>query len=300
MYAILGATGHTGAVVAEELLANKQKVRVVGRDAERIARFTQKGAEAFVADATDAAALTTAFAGATAVYALIPPKIDAPDVRANQARVSDAIATALAKAGVTHAVLLSSVGADKPDRTGPVVGLHEFEKKLDGIANLNAVYLRAGYFMENILPQVGVIQNMGTMAGPVRADLPLPFIATCDIGAAASNLLLKLDFTGKAARELLGQRDVNYTEVAKVVGAAIGKAGLSYNQAPAAMLKPILVQMGMSGSMADLLLEMSDALNSGYMKPLESRSVTNSTPTTIETFVARQFVPTFSGKAARA
>jgi hypothetical protein len=43
---------------------------------------------------------------------------------------------------------------------------------------------------------------------------------------------------------------------------------------------------------------MSEALNSGYMVPLEPRSAQNTTPTSIETFVAEVFVPRFTGKAA--
>ena len=74
MYVITGATGNTGGVVAERLLAEGEKVRVVGRDSERLERFMQNGAESFIADATDAGALTKAFAGAKAVYAMIPPK----------------------------------------------------------------------------------------------------------------------------------------------------------------------------------------------------------------------------------
>jgi uncharacterized protein YbjT (DUF2867 family) len=125
-------------------------------------------------------------------------------------------------------------------------------------------------------------------------------IPTRDIGAAAAELLLQTDFTGKQTRELLGQRDVTYTEVTSVIGKAIGKPSLSYTQLPPAQLKPALVQMGMSPSMADLLLEMAGALNSGYMVALEPRSERNSTPTSIETFVAEVFVPRFQGKAAGA
>jgi uncharacterized protein YbjT (DUF2867 family) len=300
MYVIIGATGHTGAIITEKLLAKGEKVRVIGRDAKRLEQFTDKGAEPFVADATDAGALSKAFAGRNAVYALIPPNIAAPDVRASQEQVSDALAAAIAKNLVKHAVVLSSFGADKADKTGPVVGLHNFEKKLDAIAGLNALYLRAGYFMENLLPQVGVIQSFGMIAGPVRPDLPLPMIATRDIGAVAADALLKLDFEGKRPRELQGPRDVTYNEVAKVVGSAIGKPDLKYMQMPAAQLKPALVQMGMSANMADLLLEMADALNSGHMKMLEPRSPANSTPTTLDTFVAEVFVPAYRGKAAGA
>ena len=300
MYVVTGATGNTGSVIAERLLASREKVRAVGRDAKRLEPLTRKGAEAFVADLTDAVALSKAFSGAKAVYAMIPPDMSSPDYRAYQERVSDALATAITKCGVRHAVVLSSFGADKADKTGPVAGLHNLEKKLDAIAGLNALYLRAGYFMENVLPQVGVIQSYGMIGGPVRPDLALPLIATYDISAVAAEALLKLDFDGKRSRELQGPRDVTYLEVAKIVGAAIGKPGLAYNQMPPAQLKPALLQMGMSPNMADLLFEMADALNSGHMKALEPRSPKNTTPTTFESFVADVFVPTYRGQAARA
>jgi len=300
MYAVAGATGNTGSVIAEKLLALGQRVRAIGRDATRLRSLVQKGAEAVVADVTDAASLTKAFTGATAVYALIPPSMAAPDVRAYQERVNDALAAALKNAGVEYAVILSSIGADKPDKTGPVVGLHNLEQKLRGIASLQALYLRAGYFMENLLPQIGVIQNLGVVGGPLRGDLKIAMIATRDIGAAAAEALLKLDFHGQQPRELLGQRDVTYQEVASIIGNAIGKPGLSYMQFGPAQLKPALLQMGMSPSMADLLLEMSEALNSGYMAALEPRSAHNTTPTSIESFLAGEFVPRFTGKAAGA
>ncbi len=300
MYVITGATGHTGSVIAEKLLKAGKKVRVVGRDAKRLERLRQQGADVFVANLTDTAALTQAFSGNRAVYAMIPPDISSPDVRAAQERISDALAAAIEKSGIPYAVLLSSIGADKLTGTGPVVGLHNFEKKLDTIAALNALYLRAGYFMENLLPQVGVIQSFGIVAGPIRADLPLAMIATQDIGDVAADALLSLSFSGKASHELLGAREVSYNEVATVIGTAIGKPGLPYQQLPGAQLKPALTGMGMSPNMADLLLEMADALNSGHMKAIEPRSAANTTPTTLESFIANQFAPAFRAKAAGA
>ena len=300
MYVVIGATGNTGSVVAEKLLAKREKVRVVGRDERKLERFKQKGAEAFAGDVTDASAMARAFAGAEAAYVMVPPNLSSPNVRGYQERVNDALAAALEKNGVRYAVALSSFGADKSDRTGPVLGLHALEQKLEAIAGLNVVLLRAGYFMENILPQVGVIESLGNMAGPVRPDLALPMIATRDIGAFAAEALARHDFQGKQRRELLGARDISYAQVAKIVGAAIGKPDLTYQQAPAAQLKPALMQMGMSSNMADLLLEMSDALNAGHMRALEPRSAQNTTPTTVETFVAEVFVPAYRAKAARA
>jgi uncharacterized protein YbjT (DUF2867 family) len=300
MYVITGATGNTGSTAAEKLLATGAKVRVVGRDAKRLELFTKKGAEAAVADMTDAAALEKAFSGARAVYAVMPPNISAPDVRAYQELVTDSLASAIRKNGIAYAVALSSTGADKTYGTGPVMGVHGLEQKLQSIDGLNVLSLRCGYFMENLLPQVGIIQKLGFMAGPVRVDVPLPMIYTRDIGEAAAESLAKLDFVGMQTRELLGARHVTYAEAAKIIGAAIGKPDLTYRQVPATILKPAMMQMGMSSNMVDLLLEMSDALNSGHMKSQEPRSARNTTATTLETFVAEVFAPAFRGKAARA
>ncbi|HLJ25548.1 MAG TPA: NmrA family NAD(P)-binding protein [Candidatus Angelobacter sp.] len=300
MYVVTGATGNTGSVVAKQLLAQGQKVRVIGRSADRLQPLVKTGAEPFVADITDAAALTKAFTGAQAVYVMIPPDMANPDFHSYQDHVTNAFAQALEKTGVKHAVVLSSIGADKAEKTGPVLGLHNLEQKLNQIAGLNVLHLRAGYFMENTLVQVGTVHAMGKAAGPVRPDLKLPMIAAQDIGAYAADALLKLDFSGKQTRELLGQRDLDYNEVTAIIGKAIHKPDLQYIQLPDEQIRPVLLQLGMSGNIADLLLEMSASLNSGYMKALEKRSPQNTTPTKYETFVTEEFVPLYQAKSKAA
>ena len=74
--------------------------------------------------------------------------------------------SAIERNGIKYAVVLSSVGADKSHGTGPVAGLHSLENKLKANPGLNALFQRAGYFMENLLPEVGVIKSIGSMAGP--------------------------------------------------------------------------------------------------------------------------------------
>src|SRR5947207_14659050 len=91
MYVVLGATGNTGAAAVKALIAKGEKVRAVGRDAAKITRMFGDGAEAFSADVTDTAALTRAFSGAAAVYAMIPPQVNAPDFLARASRISNAI-----------------------------------------------------------------------------------------------------------------------------------------------------------------------------------------------------------------
>jgi len=300
MYVITGATGNTGHVICEKLLAAGQQVRAIGRNKEHLAPLVQKGAEAFVGDASDPEQLTRAFTGARAVYAMLPPDFSAKTVLEGQNRASDSIAAAIDRAGVTHAVCLSSIGADKSERVGPVVGLHAFEQKISGISKLNALFLRPGYFLENNFPQIKIIQSMGTMGGVLKGDLPIAQIATRDIGAYAADALLKLSFTGKSTRELQGQRDTTMNETAKVFGKAIGKPNLGYTKFPTFAVEMALKQMGLPADYVKELIELLDAMNDGWMKALEARSAENTTPTSIETFATEEFAPRFQGKAASA
>jgi uncharacterized protein YbjT (DUF2867 family) len=298
MYVVLGASGNTGHAVAKNLLARGQKVRVVGRNAARLQPLVAEGAEIFIGDATDAAALTKAFHGADSAYVMIPPDPASNDFRAFQDRVGDAIATAVKNAGVNNVVSLSSIGADKASGTGPVVGLYNLEQKLNQINGVNVLHLRAGYFMENTLPQAGAIRMLGSAVGPLRPDLKLPLIATRDIGAAAADALLRLAFRGKQTLELQGQRDLNYTEATTIIGKAIGKPDLKYIQAPENQIQAVMVQMGLSENVAGLILEMAAALNAGHMRALEPRTATNTTPTKFESFVAEAFVPAYQQQTA--
>jgi uncharacterized protein YbjT (DUF2867 family) len=298
MYVVLGASGNTGSVVATNLLGQGQRVRVVGRNAAHLQRLATAGAEVFVGDITDAGALTKAFQEADSAYVLIPPNPTSNDFRAYQDRTSDAIAAAVQKAGVKNVVALSSFGADKPSGTGPVAGLHYLEQKLNQISGANVLHLRAGYFMENTLPQATVIRMAGSVLGPLNANLKLPMIAARDIGAAAATALAGLAFRGKQTQELHGQRDLDYAEVASIIGKAIGKPDLGYVQAPDNQMRGALLQMGMSENFVGLMFEMFAALNSGHMRPLEPRSTSNTTPTKFETFVAEEFVPAYRQQTA--
>jgi uncharacterized protein YbjT (DUF2867 family) len=296
MYVVTGATGNTGRVVANRLLERKKAVRVIGRSKEKLQLLVDRGAEAFVADLSDQATLAKAFTGAEGVYAMIPPSATSPDYRGEQRRVAKAIAGALENAGVTHAVALSSVGADKEAGTGPVAGLHEFEEILNRVAGLNVLFLRAGYFMENTLGQAAAIHAMGYAVGPLRGDLKLPLIATKDIGNTAAERLLALDFTGRQAPELLGQRDLSMDEVTAIIGKALDRTDLKYIQLSDEQTQQAFVQIGMSPNVAGLVVEMAGALNSGHMRALERRSSRNTTPTSFETFIQEEFVPVFLGQ----
>src|SRR3984957_9814652 len=296
MYVILGASGNTGSIIADFLLSKGQKVRVVGRDVGRLQRFVRKGAEAFPADMTDAAALTKAFSGARAAYAILPPLHS----REEQERQSDAIAKGVKESGVHHAVHLSSYGAQVPQGTGPVTGLHSSEEKLNAISDLNALHLRAAYFMENNLAAIDMIRGMGLIGHALLPDLKLPMIATRDVGDYAAQRLLDLDFFGKETRELLGERDLSMTEITAAIARGIGKPDLHYEQFSYDQVQQVLVQTGFSPKKAAVYIEMFEAINAGLLAAQEPRSPKNSTATSFEEFVRYVFAPAYHGKALTA
>lgn len=298
MYVITGATGNTGHLIAKRLLEQGKKVRVLGRSPEKLAPLAALGAEAFAANLTDADAVAQAFSGAEAAYLMLPPNLATDDVLGYQREITNAFAEAIESNEITHVVALSSIGADKTEKTGPVVGLHVLEEKLRSIAGLNTLALRPAYFMENTLPQAAIIHGMGVAAGPLRADMKIPMIETRDIGAYAADALLQLEFKGFNTLELLGPRDISYLEITEIIGKAIGKPELKYNQIPYEHFAAALQQMGISQNMAGLLAELSEALNTGHVSAIEPRSAKNTTSTPYEQFVAEEFVPAYQGKAA--
>src|SRR5438046_3045355 len=115
LYVITGVTGHIGQRVAEKLLAQKKKVRGIGRSAEKLKNLSEKGVETFVANVENADEVNRAFQGAKAIFLMIPPNYQAEDVRVHQNRVSQAYENALKNSGVRYVVNLSSLGAHRAD-----------------------------------------------------------------------------------------------------------------------------------------------------------------------------------------
>ncbi len=293
MIVVTGATGRTGRRVTEILLTNGEKVRVVGRDAKRLTPLVQLGADPVVGNVEDVDSMTRAFAGASALYLVLPEDMSQPDLRAHQERVSDSYAGAVSRAQVQFVVNLSSIGAQHGKNTGPIVGLHNQEQKLNQVAGLSVLHLRAAYFMENLFMSIVPLRSMGMLSGGFHADAAMPWIATQDIGSFAAGRLAACDFAGSSIQELHGQRDISMQEAASVVGKSIGKPNLEYVQMPSTMFEPALLQMGLPKKTADLIIEMWNGANAGLIVPQERRSAINTTATPLEWFVERVFAPAY-------
>ncbi len=284
MYTITGATGHTGRMVAELLLSKGEKVRAVGRSAEKLQPLVDKGAESVVADLMDTAAMTKAFKGAKAVYLMTPPNPTVDNIREFQNKIGESLARAVKNSGVKHVVNLSSMGAHISKGTGIILGLYDQEQRLNKLDGVNVIHLRPTFFLENNFMQIDIIKNSGIMGYATKPDLPMPQIATKDIAEYAVDRLLKLDFDGKSSRELFGAEEVTMNEMATIIGKAIGKEDLKFVQFSYEDTKKAMMGMGISEDVADNLLALNRAFNEGTFQPTEKRTAENTTPTTIEEF----------------
>jgi uncharacterized protein YbjT (DUF2867 family) len=261
MFAVLGAAGNTGKVVAETLLRQKKKVRIVLYDASKANVWREAGADVAIADVEDRLALERAFNGAEGVYVLLPPNFSSSHVLADNSRRTSIIAAAVEAAGVPHVVLLSSIGAQQANGTGPVLGLHNAEAVFRQ-GKAAATFVRAAYFMEN---WGGSLHAVAQRVLPtfLVADKAIPLVATRDIGVAAARLLAE-GGSGKRVIELAGPREYTPRDVAAAVGRIVETA-IDVQQAPEEAMAPALMGAGMNAEWARLFQELTHGLNANIV-----------------------------------
>ncbi len=256
-FAIAGVSGNTGKVAAEALLAGGHQVRVIVRDAAKGADWKQRGAEVAVADLADDKALAAALQGVDGAYLLIPPSFTSESYLAHQTQVVVAFEKAIAASGVPHVVLLSSVGAQLPEKTGPIQGLHRAEARLGALPKTRLTFLRAAYFIENF---AGSLAQLGQGIFPtfVPADFAFDTIATRDIGALAAGLLAEGVPAKNQIVELAGPK-VSARDVARALGEIAGKP-VTVQEAPIGIMAGVLLGAGFSKDLAALYVEMTEGL----------------------------------------
>jgi uncharacterized protein YbjT (DUF2867 family) len=264
MYVIAGVSGHTGSVVATTLLAAGQSIRVIVRDAAKGEPWRARGAEIAIADLDDQAALTRALAGGTGAYLLLPPPgWTQTGIAADRKAKTQALVGAVRAARPGHVVLLSSVGAELPDGTGPIKYIHAVEQGLRD-TGVPATFLRAASFMENwgaMLP--GAIAG-GALYFGAAERVAYGQVATEDIGKTAAQLLLEGP-RGVRVVELTGPADLSLQDTAEVLSKVAGKPIEGVSVPPSAMVQALLGQ-GASAELAESFGEMVAGINSGAIK----------------------------------
>ena len=260
MFVVLGATGHTGAVVAETLLARKQPVRVVVRSAEKGATWKTKGADVALASLEDVPAMTKALTGATGVYLLVPPNYGAMAWLAEQRQRMEQAAEAVKASGVPHVVFLSSIGGHIAEGTGPIRAARYGEQALGAVAK-HLTVLRPCYFMENWDPGIGMAKGQGVLPTFIAPTAKVPMISTRDIGRVGAECVMA-SCKGKQFVELAGPENYSPEETAAALGQILGKA-VAAQHAPLSAVVPTFTSFGFSTEAATLFEEMYTAFARG-------------------------------------
>ena len=76
--------------------------------------------------------------------------------------------------------------------------------------------------MDNIARQAESIKNQGMFFSPIDGDRKLPTVATRDIAAAASRLLLDDTWSGVGEVPLLGPEDLSFNDMAEIISEVLG------------------------------------------------------------------------------
>ncbi len=260
MFVIAGVSGNTGSIVANALLEQGKKVRVIVRDAKKGEPWKARGAEVAIASVDDEEALTKALEGADGAYLILPPDLGAKDFIAERRATVETIARAVEKSKVAHVVLLSSAGAQHESGTGPIRTLHYAEQRL-AKTPAKTTFVRAAIFFENFASVLGAVAQ-GQLPAFVPAELVTPMVATKDIGLVAAKALLEPPAGKSDIIELAGPRDYSARDIAGVLAKIYGKP-VEVAVAPLEAVVPTYTSFGMSPNMAGLFQEMYDGITRG-------------------------------------
>jgi uncharacterized protein YbjT (DUF2867 family) len=281
---ILGATGKVGSKTVNNLLGKGHTLRLIARHPDKLQEFADKpGVEIHAGDSFDRDFMAHVMSGSDVAFLMMPTSLDAQNAGDYQDKMGNAQIEAIKKSGIKKVLFLSSVGGHTEEHTGMVAGLARQELRLKQLADVDVLILRPSYFMENFFSNISLIKNTGINGSTILSEKHFPIIATVDIAKTAAEMLDDLSWRGKAILPLLGPKDYNMSEVTRALGAAINKPDLQYVRFPDDQAKQSMIQWGISESVAQAFVEMTEGINLGYFNT-EKRDSNSTTETTIEEF----------------
>ena len=290
---IVGASGQVGSKIVNNLSGKGHQLRLIARSANKLQQVAgNKDMSINAGDSLDSNFLAGVIKGSDAVLLMMPTGMQTENVDALQNQLGLAQIDAIKISGVKKVLFISSVGGHTEDHTGIVAGLARQEVRLKALNDVDVLILRPSYFLENLLANIGLIKSAGINGSALEGNKAFPLIASQDVARVAAEKLNDLNWTGKIVQPLLGARDYSMNEITKVLGQAIGKPDLQYVQFPYEQAKQAMLQWGLSDSIAQAYIGLSEGINLGYFNT-EARDAKSTTPTTVEEF-AKVFAHVYS------
>ncbi|SHG22300.1 NAD(P)H-binding protein [Geodermatophilus nigrescens] len=284
-------TGNVGAHVTRLLVQAGVRPRVLLRDPARLPEGLRPLVDAVPTDLAEPGALLRGTEGATALYLVVPPT-GADDPVAAAAALGEEAARAVREHGIGRTVFQSSVGAELRGGAGDIDGLARVEEALDA-TGATVLHLRCGYFTTNLLMDVDALRDGGVLTTPFPLDRPMPWVDPRDVAEVAAARLLADGWTGRQVQAVHGPADLTWTEVAAVVGAAVGRE-VRAEHVSADDLRGMLLGAGLTPRQADAVVGMSQGLSGGFV-PEQPRTALTTTPGTLAGWAHAHLRPLLAG-----
>jgi uncharacterized protein YbjT (DUF2867 family) len=290
MIIVTAPTGAIGHQVLENVLQGQEPIRVIARDPSRLPPHARDRIDVVQGSHSDAAVVNKAFAGADAVFWLVPPDPRAKTVDAAYVDFTRPACAAFKTHGVKRVVGISALGRGTP--AAAHAGLVTASLKMDDLIASAGVHYRAvtnPSFMDNLLRQVEAIKKQGVFSLPISGDLKQPSACTRDIAATAAKLLLDHSWTGVASAPVLGPEDLSYNDMATIMSEVLGKP-VRFQQIAGDAFKARLMQRGMSEAMAQANEDLWTAYGEG-LDTAERRTPQSTTPTSFRQWCEEELKP---------
>ena len=211
--------------------------------------------------------ITQAFAGADAVYCMVPPQnyFDQNlDLLGVYLRIGKNYVQAIKQTGVKRVINLSTIGGHLDKGNGILLGANRVENLMNELPNDVAVtHIRPTEFYYNLLPQVHSAKNNGFIASNIGGEVVNVWVSPSDIAAAIAEEITE-PMTGRKV-VYVASEEITYHELAKILGEAIGKPDLKWLALTDEQMESGAVNVGMKPDIAAGLTEMYAAINSGLL-----------------------------------
>ena len=288
MIVITTPTGSIGRQVLEHLLESGEQIRVIARDPSKLPANVRERVEVIEGSHGDADVVNKAFAGADAVFWLVPPNFQATSLEQAYVGFSRPAAEALKKNGVKRVVIVSALGRGWPRDTGYVSASIAMDDLIESTGISCRVLTMPG-FMDNTRLQAQPIKTQGMFFGPLDPDRKLPFCATRDIAPVATKWLLDSSWSGQEDVAVLGPENISMNGMAQILSEVLNKP-VRYQQIPLEALKSQLAERGASEAMAQGMIDMMAAKNEGLDLSVP-RTPEATTPTTFRQWCEEELKP---------
>ncbi len=262
---VTGSLGNIGRPLAQALVQQGHAVTVISSRPETQAAIGALGATAATGSLLDAEFLAAAFAGADAVFAMVPPNFAVPDSRAYYQETGRSYAQALQRAGVRRVVHLSSYGAHLDRGTGFILGSHDVEGLLGELPGVALTHLRPGYFYTNLFGFAGMIKAQGVLGANYGGDDRLVLAHPRDIAAAAAEELAAAPAPGQHVRYVASDEQTA-NQIARALGTAVGKPALQWLTFSDAQAQAALEQSGLPANVVTNFVEMGASIHNGALQ----------------------------------